>query len=232
MYCPNCGAWNQEESEFCANCGRPLGGKKPQRRSGPGLCLLLALGLIVVVLIAVGVGAVLLRGRLTAAWRGFVSQPTPTAVVPTAPPTQLPASATPTVLPSATATASVPPTATAVPSVTPKPTVAQRTFKLVYRQCVPHGLSLGSVKGQVFDKNGRVIAGAKVRIRINDFDWKSDANPATTNGEGWYEWTLEVGQKVKFMELTVAGRSVPFSPQGFEVKSQGGCFQRVDFVEQ
>jgi hypothetical protein len=232
MYCSNCGAWNQQESEFCGNCGQPLGEKKPRRTAGSGLCLPLALGLVVVVLIAVGIGAVLLRGRLAVAWQGFVSQPTPTALAPAAPPTQLPASSTPTVLPSPTPTAYVPPTATPVPTATPKPTAAQRTFKLVYKQCVPHGSSLGSVKGQVFDKSGRVIPGAKVRIRINDFDWKSDANPATTNAEGWYEWTLEVGQKVKFMELTVAGRSVPFSPQGFEIESQGGCFQRVDFVEQ
>ena len=108
----------------------------------------------------------------------------------------------------------------------------QQAFRLIYRQCVPHGSSLGSVKGQVFDSKGKVIVGARVRIRINDFDWQSDANPATTNADGWFEWTLETGQKVKFVELIVAGRSVPFSPNDLEVEAQGGCFQRVDFVEQ
>jgi predicted nucleic acid-binding Zn ribbon protein len=232
MYCANCGAWNQEESVFCANCGRPLAEKQTQRKARIGLCLLLVLGLVAVVLIVVVVGALLLRERLSAAWQGFVSQPTPTLMVAATPPTQTAILVTPTLPPSPTPTLYVPPTTTPMPTVTPKPTAAQRTFKLVYKQCVPHGSSLGSVKGQVFDKSGRVIPGAKVRIRINDFDWKSDANPATTNAEGWYEWTLEVEQKVKFMELTVAGRTVPFSPEGFEVKSQGGCFQRVDFVEQ
>jgi hypothetical protein len=213
MYCTNCGAWNQEESEFCANCGRPLGEKKSQRKSGPGLCLLLALGLVVV-LIAAGVLAYNQRNRIAKALVGYFVASTPTIVIPTVTPTQLP------------------PTATTAPSATPKPTVAQPSFKLLYKQCVPHGSGLGSVKGQVFDKSGKVIPGAKVRIRINDYDWESAANPATTNAEGWFEWTLEAGQKVKFMELIVAGRSVPFAPQGFEVKAQGGCFQRVDFVEQ
>jgi hypothetical protein len=91
---------------------------------------------------------------------------------------------------------------------------------------------LGSVKGQVFDKKGNVIQGAQVRITIDGYDWKSDANPATTNPDGWYEWILAVGQKIKFVELTVDGKPVPFSPQELEVTTTGGCFQRVDFVEQ
>jgi len=231
MYCTNFGAWNQEESEFCANCGRPLREKKPQRRSGPGLCLLLALGFVILLVLA-GVLAYSQRHRIASVLVSFFVPPTPTVVIPTATPTQQPPTLTATISPSPTAIATTPPTATSVPSPTSKPTVAQPSFKLVYRDCVPHGSGLGSVKGQVFDKSGKVIAGAKVRIRINDYDWESPANPATTNADGWFEWTLEVGQKVKFMELIVAGRSVPFSPQGFEVKAQGGCFQRVDFVEQ
>jgi hypothetical protein len=88
------------------------------------------------------------------------------------------------------------------------------------------------VKGQVFDKKGAVIAGAKVRITIDGYDWKSDANPATTNGDGWYEWILQIGQKVKFAELIVDGQAVSFSPTDLEVKATGGCFERVDFIEQ
>ena len=102
----------------------------------------------------------------------------------------------------------------------------------MYKQCIPHGFGLGSVKGQVFDKGGKIIPGAKVRITINGYEWRSEANPATTNQDGWYEWTLEVGQKVQFVELFVGGKSVPFSPKGFEVEARGGCFQRVDFVEE
>jgi len=91
---------------------------------------------------------------------------------------------------------------------------------------------LGSVKGQVFDKAGKVIAGAKVRITIDDYEWQSDANPATTNSEGWYEWVLEPRQRVKFVELIIDGRSVPFLPKDFEVMANSGCFQRVEFIEE
>jgi hypothetical protein len=87
------------------------------------------------------------------------------------------------------------------------------------------------VKGQVFDKKGVVIPGAKIRITIDGYDWKSDANPAATNGDGWYEWILQVGQTVKFVELIVDGQPLSFSPADLEVKATGGCFQRVDFIE-
>jgi hypothetical protein len=88
------------------------------------------------------------------------------------------------------------------------------------------------VKGQVFDQEGSVIPGARVRITINGYEWQSAANPAVTNFDGWYEWTLEVGQKVQFVELTVDGKAAAFSPVGFEVEARGGCFQRVDFFEE
>jgi hypothetical protein len=135
-----------------------------------------------------------------------------------------------TPIPSPTASEVPVPTLSATP--TEKPTPRARTFKLVYGECVPHGFSLGSVKGQVFDKSGKVIPGARVRITINGYDWESAANPATTNSAGWYEWVLEVGQMVQFVELIVDGKSVPFAPQGFEVRATSSCFQRVDFVEQ
>ncbi len=70
-----------------------------------------------------------------------------------------------------------------------------------------------------------------MRITINGYEWNSDANPARTNQDGWYEWILEPGQKVQFVELLIGDQSVAFSPVGFEVEARGGCFQRVDFVE-
>lgn len=234
MICPNCGAQNLEGSLFCANCGRSLQEvAEPQQKRALGVCLLLAVvGLFLFVAI-LAVGAFFLRDRLLRAWQGFVAQPTKVAMLPTSLPSAtllIPATSTP-LLPSPSPTIALP-TPTLLPTPTPKPTPVQRTFRLIYRQCTPHGLSLGSVKGQVFDKKGKVIVGAKVRIKINDYDWQSDANPARTNADGWYEWILQVGQRIKFVELIVDGRSVPFSPRDFEVTSIGGCFQHVDFVEQ
>lgn|GEM_PF-2270919 len=236
MYCPSCGAWNPEESEFCTNCGRPLQAtseSRPARAIGSCMVVVAIISVLLFVVIVV-VGAFLMRDRLAHAWRSFIAQPTPVVVIPTLSPTQvsIPATATPLPLPSPSPTVTELPTPIPSPSPTSTQTPYLRTFKLVYRDCIPHGLALGSVKGQVFDKKGKVIPGAKVRITINGYEWKSEANPATTNPEGWYEWILQVGQKIKFVELIVDGRAVSFSPHDFEVVATGGCFQRVDFVEQ
>lgn len=236
MYCNNCGAWNPQESKFCAKCGKPVSGAPATIRDrwmGPGLVVLIVGALLVVIAV---LAAILVRDQLARVWQGGTAQPTPTeiAVLPTATPTRgaVPATATPSLFASPSPTTSEVPTPVATSTPTSEPTPIQRTFMLVYRECIPPGLALGSVKGQVFDKAGRVIPGAKVRITIDGYEWQSDANPATTNSAGWYEWILEVGQKVQFVELIVDGRSVPFSPQGFEVKASGGCFQQVDFIEQ
>ncbi len=237
MYCTNCGAWNPDESKFCAKCGRRLEEGEPAQKRGiviPSWTIGL-LGLLIV-LITLCAGAYAMRDRIRGAWQGLTSEPTEVAVLPTATPSQVPVQATAT--PTRTPTASPSPTWTEIPSPTASPpptatpTLRVRTFKLVYHDCIPHGFALGSVKGQVFDKGGKVIPGAKVRITINGYEWRSDANPATTNADGWYEWTLDVGQKVQFVELIIGGESVSFSPQDFEVEATGSCFQRVDFVEQ
>lgn len=189
---------------------------------------------------AVAVALFLLRNQLAPLWQSALGQPTRVAATETPSPTGTPVPPTPTLIPSPSASPSPPPTTLPSPTPapaqsatpTPTPTSASRVFKLVYRDCIPHALSLGSVKGQIFDKSGRVIAGAKVRITINDYEWQSDANPATTNPDGWYEWILEVGQRVRFVELVVDGKAAVFSPKDLEVVATSGCFQRVDFVEQ
>jgi hypothetical protein len=235
MYCTNCGAWNPDESKYCGKCGQRLEAKDQKGRIIPA-GLLVGLAALLVVAITVVASVFLARDRLLRTWASFFAQPTEIAVLPTATMTQIPITptATPTLEPTPTATPTVlatpSPAATATMAATPTP--KGRTFKLVYLDCIPHGLSLGAVKGQVFDKAGNVIPGAKVRITINGYEWKSDANPATTNGAGWYEWILEVGQDVEFVELIVDGRSVPFTPADFVVEARASCFQRVDFVEQ
>ena len=104
-----------------------------------------------------------------------------------------------------------------------------RTFKVVYTDCIPPGLAGGCVKGQVFDNNGDVIPGAEVWITINGNLYNV---PGETNQQGWYEWALNVGQRVRFLELVVDGKSVPFSPLAFELVTKAQCFYRVDFFEE
>ena len=252
MYCPSCGAWNPDDSKFCGKCGRPVhtangarsglggDGAQPSRSS---LCLIVLMAGIRVALGAVAVGAFVLRDQLSSIWPRPAATPTHTIGSPTPLATSVPAWPTATPLPSPSpgeaeqsatpaATATLPPTPAQSPTALPTPTPRQRVFRLVYRGCTPHAQSLGSVKGQVLDKKGAVIAGAKVRITIDGYDWKSDANPATTNADGWYEWILQVGQKVKFVELIVDGHPVSFSPPDLEVQATGGCFEKVDFIEQ
>ena len=198
--------------------------------------MVIAVAATLVLVAAIAVGAFRMRDRLTHAWQSFFAQPTPIVATPTPSSTPVPISATGTPLPSPTPSPTASATPTPIPALsptpTPTPTPPLRTFRLVYRNCIPHALSLGSVKGQVFAKSGKVIPGAKVRITINGYEWQSDANPANTNPDGWYEWTLEAGQRIKFVELIVDGQSVPFAPHDLEVIATGGCFQRVDFVEQ
>ena len=110
--------------------------------------------------------------------------------------------------------------------------VTGRMFVIEYHGCRGHGSRLGSVKGQVFDKQGRVIQGAAVKIGLNGGGWDDPANPAVTNQDGWYEWWLNVGLRVQFLSLDVQGQPVSFGPQGFEVLARSGCFQHVDFREQ
>jgi len=247
MYCSKCGAWNPEDSKFCAKCGQrlealdqtpspnPVGAGWSTYKPPSRVMLIAALFLLAALLC---VTAFAMRSRFSNAWRGLTASPTRIAEVPTATATRAAVSATattePTVEPSPlpTATETFSPLPPASPTPTLKPTPMARTFKLVYKECIPHGFGLGSVKGQVFDKSGKVLQGARVRITINGYEWQSEANPATSNQDGWYEWILEVGQKVQFVEFFVGGKSVPFSPKGFEVEARAGCYQRVDFVEQ
>jgi len=255
MYCPSCGAWNPDDSKFCGKCGRsvraaavasrqqsgvdaaPSGeGTGGTRSSRGGLCLVVLMAGIILALAAVAIGAYVLRDQLGDLWPKAAVEPTAIVASPTPAATSAPVVPTATLLPSPSPelTATQAPTTTPVQSPTPSatPTPRPRTFKLAYSGCIPHAQSLGSVKGQVLNKNGSPIAGAKVRVTINGYDWQSDANPATTNPDGWYEWILQVDQQLKFVELIVDGKSVSFAPTDVEVKSMGGCFQRVDFIEQ
>jgi hypothetical protein len=105
-------------------------------------------------------------------------------------------------------------------------------FTLEYLGCQPHAFDLGSVKGQVFDAAGGVIAGAQVEIWINDSRWDDPANPAATNEDGWYEWILALDQSIRFSALIVDGRRVSFSPNDVVIVPRSACFQHVNFRQQ
>jgi len=101
-----------------------------------------------------------------------------------------------------------------------------------YQGCKLHGSDLGSVKGQVFNRQGKIIQGALVEIWIDGARWNDPANPAKTNEDGWYEWTLGVNQQIRFVALYIDGQKVTMVPQNFEVTSQTKCFQHVNLRQQ
>ncbi len=154
----------------------------------------------------------------------------PPTLTPTLAPSDTPP---PTATPLPTSTSTPPPTATRPPKPSPTATPtrppARPAFNVEYLGCQPHVFGLGSVKGQVFDRQGKVIRGAQVEIWIDGARWNDPANPAKTNEDGWYEWVLGLNQKVRFVALYVGGRQVTLSPQNFEVLTQANCFQQVNF---
>jgi hypothetical protein len=109
---------------------------------------------------------------------------------------------------------------------------SESEFILEYVGCEPHSSDLGSVKGQVFDRGGNVIAGAQVEIWINGSRWENPENPATTNEDGWYEWFLALDQSVRFSALYVDGRRVSFAPRDLEVQTKSVCFHHFNFRQQ
>ena len=110
-------------------------------------------------------------------------------------------------------------------------------FLIEYLGCKPHSFTLGSVKGQVLDREGKVISGrAQVEIAIDGKPWDSPGNPASTNVDGWYEWNLAVNQRIQFVALYLDGRQAIIDPPpgtgAFEVVATSRCFQHVNFRQQ
>jgi len=145
---------------------------------------------------------------------------TPTAVIPP----------TPTDAPTDTPMAIVSPTSTAAPIATATP--IGLSFAVEYLGCKSHALKLGSVKGQVFDRQGRIMPGAQVEIWIDGNYWDDPANPATANRDGWYEWVLALDQVIRITALYVDGQEVAIYPDNLEVRSVSECFQHVNFRQQ
>jgi hypothetical protein len=163
--------------------------------------------------------------------------------VPTDTPTAAP-TATPTHTPTHTPTATAPPTPTHTPAaVVPSPPTdtpsatataapSELSFAVEYLGCKSHAIKHGSVKGQVFDRQGSVIPGAQVEIWIDGQRWDDPANPATANQDGWYEWVLALDQVIRIVALYIDGQEVAIYPDNLEVPSVSRCFQHVNFRQQ
>ena len=218
-------------------------------RSGPQWVVT---ALVLLALLAVAAGVFL--GTYALARRGtfdaLLRKRTPTVVVivftpspvPTATPTRA-LSPTPVLIATLTPKTTAPvPTLTIVltPSSSPTPTVSPSpqptvnplagSFVLEYLGCDPRGSDIGIVKGQIFDSAGSIIVGAEVRIQLDD--WAYD-QPAVSNGEGWYEFYLQKGLKVKIVSLQINGEEMTLVGNEDQVfLSQGGCFEHVNLRQQ
>jgi hypothetical protein len=106
-------------------------------------------------------------------------------------------------------------------------TGAPPQFVIEYKECLPHDLYVGQVKGRVYDRNGRIIVGALVEILV---EGRPNIVPVgQTNQDGWYEFNLRSGHAATFVRLEIDGQNVSFYPQDYTVKARSRCYQRVDF---
>lgn len=152
-------------------------------------------------------------------------QPTAPLIM-TATPRQETATLQPTVTPTPPSAITPSPTLSATPSPTTTPTdPLAGKFVVEYKGCTPHGSNQGTVKGQIFDRNGDIIVGAEVRVTLNG--WAYDT-PARSNGAGWYEFYLQNDLKVKIVSLRINGQEMPLAGNDLEFKAQGGCFEYVN----
>lgn len=129
---------------------------------------------------------------------------------------------------------------TATRSRTPRPTATYTrvppgvaTFDYKYQGLIDAGgtwQTVGVVQGQVTDASGRAINGARIWISI---DGSTYDIPATTNGTGWYQFVLGLGQCVSFVKIEVPGRQATFASRvkGFAVTTVAGKWRHVDFKE-
>jgi hypothetical protein len=126
--------------------------------------------------------------------------------------------------PTASPTATLSPT----PVVTANPLAGK--YRVEYLGCDPRGSDIGIVKGQIFDRAGGIVAGAEVRVQLDD--WAYD-QPAISNGDGWYEFYLQKGLKVKIVSLRIGGEDMPLAGREDQVfLAQAGCFEYVNLRQQ
>lgn len=160
------------------------------------------------------------------------AQPTPLLLITATPrfPTATPVGAAQqATLAALTPTGGASPTPAETPSPTATENAATGVYRVEYMGCTKHASNTGTVKGQVFDRQGRVVVGAEVFISIDD--WAYD-KPAASNGEGWYEFYLQKGQRIKVRALRIKGVDVALTGADQQFKAQGGCFEYVNLREE
>lgn len=162
--------------------------------------------------------------------------PTPerASLIVTATPSAQPGSAEDTpeaATPGATSTATTVPTI-APTHIPPPPTATPlppNRFAVESPGCIPHGSGRGTVKGQVFDRDGRVIVGAQVYVTLDD--WEYD-RPAISNPEGWYEFYLDNGLRVRIVKLVINDEEMTLVDAEREFEARAGCFEHVNLRRQ
>ncbi|WP_346862038.1 carboxypeptidase-like regulatory domain-containing protein [uncultured Draconibacterium sp.] len=117
-----------------------------------------------------------------------------------------------------------------LPTNTPTPDPLEGYYVVEYNGCIEHGSSQGTVKGQVFDRENNVVAGASVYITIDD--WYYDV-PATTNAQGWYEFYVENNTDIQIAKLVIGGEEMPLTGNENQVfHAQAGCYENVNLRQQ
>ncbi|MEA3407871.1 MAG: PA14 domain-containing protein [Chloroflexota bacterium] len=107
----------------------------------------------------------------------------------------------------------IPPTTPVAPPTLTREASAAPAFKLVDKgvERLPSGGTV--VKGQVFDRQGRVIANglAAVGVTVDGVYLQSPEfrNPQPTNVDGWYEIYVRPGQRIGIVKLLLDGKEVP-----------------------
>lgn len=140
----------------------------------------------------------------------------------------------------ATATALIAGQATrqAAPSREAPPTRApmvQRTFYLDDRGVTGIGASTPVVKGQVFDRDGSVLADGRAQVGMTfDGVFLTTAglrNPLPTNPAGWYEAYVGRGQRIRIVSLIVDGQEVRLENADREWQAEASRWWHVDIRE-
>ncbi len=148
-----------------------------------------------------------------------------------APGTAEPAAATGSPEASLTPSASETPSRVPTPLPTPHPLAGRWTIE--HAGCITPGGS--TVKGRVFDADGRIVVGAQVYLRLDG--WAYDV-PGATNVSGWYEFYLTNGQTVEVDRLVIDGQEQPLAPAADATETgeedaepivvRPDCFQEVN----
>ncbi|HOU25090.1 MAG TPA: peptidoglycan DD-metalloendopeptidase family protein, partial [Anaerolineae bacterium] len=107
--------------------------------------------------------------------------------------------------------------------------VCLSTFDFGDMGCGEADASGAVVKGRVLKKDGKAIEGAALEIWLDGARWSSPSNPVKTDKDGWYEFEVTPGQRVRFESLVIGESTKTISPEQPEVQTMQGCARTVNF---